>query len=211
MIKTLGDEVMVVGPDAAALASWAVDLQAAVEDGQPAPRIGLHYGEALYRDGDYFGREVNQAARVVARAGGGEVLVTRPVVELADGVDGLQFTLIGEVSLKGFSEPTELFTAVAARGLGPVDPAQVREAVRESGLFARDRPVLAMISAGRDSTCLLDVAVALLGAGAVAALHVNYGLREDAARGRGALPRALRGARRRAAGGDGAAGAGRGA
>ncbi|HEY7836473.1 MAG TPA: adenylate cyclase regulatory domain-containing protein [Solirubrobacteraceae bacterium] len=113
VIKTLGDEVMVVGPDAAALASWAVDLQTSVEDGQPAPRIGLHYGEALYRDGDYFGREVNQAARVVARAGGGEVLVTRPVVELADGVDGLEFTLIGEVSLKGFSEPTELFTVVA--------------------------------------------------------------------------------------------------
>ncbi len=113
VIKTLGDEVMVVGSDAAALAAWAVALQEAVEEGQPAPRIGVHYGEALYRDGDYFGREVNQAARVVARAGGGEVLVTRPVVELADGVDGLQFRLIGEVRLKGFSEPTELFTAFA--------------------------------------------------------------------------------------------------
>jgi len=113
VIKTLGDEVMVVGPDPAALAMWAVDLQEGVEPGQPAPRIGLHYGAALYRDGDYFGREVNQAARVVARAAGGEVLVTRPVVELADGVDGLQFRLIGEVRLKGFSEPTELFTATA--------------------------------------------------------------------------------------------------
>ena len=91
VIKTLGDEVMVVGSDAAALAIWAVALQEAVQEGQPPPRIGVHYGEALYRDGDYFGREVNQAARVVARAGGGEVLVTRPVVELADGVDGLQF------------------------------------------------------------------------------------------------------------------------
>jgi adenylate cyclase len=113
VIKTLGDEVMVVGPDAAALASWAVGLQEGVEPGEPAPRIGVHYGEALYRDGDYFGREVNQAARVVARAAGGEVLVTRPVVDLADGVGGLQFRLIGEVRLKGFSEPTELFTASA--------------------------------------------------------------------------------------------------
>jgi adenylate cyclase len=113
VIKTLGDEVMVVGSDPAALASWAVGLQEGVEPGEPAPRIGLHYGEALYRDGDYYGREVNQAARVVARAGGGEVLVTRPVVDLADGVDGLQFRLIGEVRLKGFSEPTELFTATS--------------------------------------------------------------------------------------------------
>lgn len=57
---------------------------------------------------------------------------------------------------------------------------RVREAVRATGLFARDRPLLAMVSGGRDSTCLLDVAVALLGAGAVGALHVNYGLRPEA-------------------------------
>ncbi|HSZ14613.1 MAG TPA: tRNA lysidine(34) synthetase TilS [Solirubrobacteraceae bacterium] len=56
---------------------------------------------------------------------------------------------------------------------------QVREAVRAGGLFARDRPLLAMLSGGRDSTCLLDVAVALLGAAAVSALHVNYGLRDQ--------------------------------
>jgi tRNA(Ile)-lysidine synthase len=57
---------------------------------------------------------------------------------------------------------------------------EVREAVAVGGLFARDRPVVAMLSGGRDSTCLLDVAVALLGAAAVSALHVNYGLRAQA-------------------------------
>src|ERR1700722_3365164 len=56
----------------------------------------------------------------------------------------------------------------------------VRQAVRNSGLFARDRSVVAMLSGGRDSTCLLDVAVALLGARSLCALHVNYGLREAA-------------------------------
>jgi adenylate cyclase len=49
---------------------------------------------------------------VVARAGGGEVLVTRAVVQMAAGVDGLEFSRIGEVRLKGFSEPTELFAAL---------------------------------------------------------------------------------------------------
>jgi adenylate cyclase len=111
VIKTLGDEVMVVATDPVALTGWAVDLQQHVDREQPPPRIGIHYGEALYRDGDYFGREVNQAARVVARAAGGEVLVTRPVVDMASGVDGVRFKRIGEVGLKGFSEPTELFTA----------------------------------------------------------------------------------------------------
>src|SRR3984893_11263260 len=77
----------------------------------PPPGIGIPFGEALYRDGDYYGRDVNQAARVVARAGGGEVLVTRPVVDMAAGVDGVKFDRIGEVGLKGFPEPTELFLA----------------------------------------------------------------------------------------------------
>ena len=113
VIKTLGDEVMVVGSDAVALTEWAVTLQEGIAPGEPRPRIGIHYGDALYRDGDYFGREVNLAARVVARAGGGEVLVTRPVVDLAAGVDGVRFERIGEVRLKGFAEPTELFTAFA--------------------------------------------------------------------------------------------------
>jgi adenylate cyclase len=113
VIKTLGDEVMVIGSDPAALTGWAVDLQSGTAPGEPPPRIGIHYGEALYRDGDYYGRDVNQAARVVARAGGGEVLVTRPVVEMAEGSDGLEFVRIGEVRLKGFSEPTELFVASA--------------------------------------------------------------------------------------------------
>ncbi|HSZ69266.1 MAG TPA: adenylate cyclase regulatory domain-containing protein [Solirubrobacteraceae bacterium] len=115
VLKTLGDEVMVVGADPVALTRWAVGFQAQAPAGVPPPRIGIHHGEAIYRDGDYYGRAVNQAARVVARAAGGEVLVTRAVVDLAAGVDALAFKLIGEVGLKGFSEPTELFLA-SARG-----------------------------------------------------------------------------------------------
>ena len=111
VVKTLGDEVMVVGSDPAALTGWAVELASGTAPADPQPRIGVHYGEALYRDGDYYGRDVNQAARVVARAGGGEVLVTRPVVDMAAGTDGVDFNRIGEVRLKGFSEPTELFIA----------------------------------------------------------------------------------------------------
>ena len=56
----------------------------------------------------------------------------------------------------------------------------VREAVRSGGLLAQERPVLAMVSGGRDSVCLLDVAVALRTPAQVSALHVNYGLREQA-------------------------------
>jgi adenylate cyclase len=109
VVKTIGDEVMVVGSDVSALAEWAVGFQRLVRDERPLPRIGVHTGEVVYRDGDYYGREVNLAARVVARAAGGEVLVTRPVVEAGD--RHLRFTRIGEVKLKGFNDATELFSA----------------------------------------------------------------------------------------------------
>jgi adenylate cyclase len=106
--------VMVVGADAAALVDWGVGFQEIARDERPLPRIGIHYGSALYRDGDYYGRAVNQAARVVARAAGGEVVVTRPVVEAAG--DHLEFERIGEVRLRGFNEVTELFLAWAGDG-----------------------------------------------------------------------------------------------
>ena len=57
---------------------------------------------------------------------------------------------------------------------------EVREVVRAGGLLAQDRPVVVMLSGGRDSVCLLDVTVALCEPGDVSALHVNYGLREQA-------------------------------
>ncbi len=113
VIKTLGDEVMIVAADPVGLTEWAVEFAHSRGAGSEAPtRIGIHHGEALYRDGDYYGREVNRAARVVARASGGEVLVTRPVVEAAASSGRVGFERIGEVSLKGFSQPTELFQAL---------------------------------------------------------------------------------------------------
>ncbi len=65
----------------------------------------------LYRDGDYYGREVNLASRVAARAAAGEVLVTRAIVEASG--RHLAFDYIGEVKLKGFTDATELFLAHA--------------------------------------------------------------------------------------------------
>jgi tRNA(Ile)-lysidine synthase len=62
-----------------------------------------------------------------------------------------------------------------------VDVAEVRELVRATGMLAGRTHLVAMLSGGRDSVCLLDVAVALCGAGGVHALHVNYGVREEAA------------------------------
>jgi tRNA(Ile)-lysidine synthase len=55
------------------------------------------------------------------------------------------------------------------------------ERVRADGLLAPGREVVVLLSGGRDSTCLLDLAVRIAGPGAVEALHVNYGLRDSSA------------------------------
>jgi tRNA(Ile)-lysidine synthase len=58
--------------------------------------------------------------------------------------------------------------------------AAMLESVRANGLLGSGRPVVALLSGGRDSVCLLDVAARLAGPAAVTALHVNYGLRDEA-------------------------------
>ena len=149
VIKTIGDEVMVVGTDASALADWAVGL-VELSTERPLPRIGVHVGSALYRDGDYYGRAVNLAARVGARATGGEVLVTREVKEAAGPAPELPADRRGQ-----------------AQGL--------RRGDRAVPGGRAMRVLVSCCRGGRDSVCLLDRMVRE--AERVWALHVNYGLR----------------------------------
>jgi adenylate cyclase len=110
VVKNIGDGVMIVGNDPVALTDWAIDFQEGFER-RSRPRIGIHYGRTLYRDGDYYGRNVNLAARVVARAHAGEVLVTEPVRDTVPETPALYFEPIGDVQLKGFKDATSLYVA----------------------------------------------------------------------------------------------------
>jgi adenylate cyclase len=112
VVKTIGDEVMIVSPDPGTLTEWAVGFLTLFQE-RPQPRVGIHVGRAVYRDGDYFGNQVNLAHRVVARALGGEVLVTTAVVDAIGESDYLDFDPIGRVDLKGFPEPVELLVVRA--------------------------------------------------------------------------------------------------
>ena len=125
IVKTIGDEVMIVSPEPVTLTEWAVGFLSLFGE-RPQPRVGVHYGKAVYRDGDYFGREVNLTHRVVARALGGEVMVTAAIVDAIGSSDYLVFDPIGRVELKGLSEPVELFAAVAAGEAG-TEPAGPRD------------------------------------------------------------------------------------
>jgi adenylate cyclase len=112
IVKSIGDEVMIVSPDPVTLTEWAVGFMELFQE-RPQPRVGLHYGRAVYRDGDYFGSEVNLTHRVVARALGGEVMVTTAVADAIGSSGYLEFDPIGEVDLRGFPKPVELLVARA--------------------------------------------------------------------------------------------------
>jgi adenylate cyclase len=114
IVKTIGDEVMVVSPDPTSLTEWAVGLLDRFPE-RPRPRVGIHSANAVYRDGDYFGTHVNLVHRVVDRAQAGEVLVTDRVTgSLSE--RGLTCEPIGEVNLKGFPMATPLYIVRRASG-----------------------------------------------------------------------------------------------
>lgn len=115
IVKTIGDEVMIVSSDPRMLTEWAVGFLT-LFDQRPRPRTGIHFGGSVYRDGDYFGGDVNLTHRIVARALGGEVIITRSAVDQIGRSEYLEFESLGELALKGFPEPTELFVARAVSG-----------------------------------------------------------------------------------------------
>lgn len=61
----------------------------------------------------------------------------------------------------------------------PMSELAILERVRAGGLLVPGRRVVVLLSGGRDSVCLVEIALRIAGAGAVEALHVNYGLREQ--------------------------------
>jgi adenylate cyclase len=80
----------------------------------PTVRVGMSTGEAVERDGDWFGSTVNLAARISAAAGGSEVLVSEATREAAGGMDGVELHRHGEVRLRGVPKPVMLYRALRA-------------------------------------------------------------------------------------------------
>ena len=106
MFKHTGDGVAAVFASAADGVNAAVDAQQRLVDVLPV-RVGVHSGEAEPREGDYFGVEVNRAARVMSVAHGGQVVCSGAVREhLRDRVDVVD---LGEHRLRDLSSPVHLF------------------------------------------------------------------------------------------------------
>ncbi len=110
-VKWLGDGVMFHFPDPGEGVLAALEMvEGAVEHALPPARVGIHAGPVVFQEGDYFGRTVNMAARIAEYARPGEVLVTKEVMEAADGTS-VAFIEIGPVELKGVSGTPHLHMA----------------------------------------------------------------------------------------------------
>jgi predicted ATPase/class 3 adenylate cyclase len=116
VFSTAGDAFGAAFAEATAGAAAAVATQRALQR-EPWPqgaelrvRMGLHTGETVERDGDYFGPTLNRCARVMAAAHGGQVLVTRATERALGGhVDGAELADLGEHHLRDLEGTEHLF------------------------------------------------------------------------------------------------------
>lgn len=117
VVKTQGDSFMVAFRDAAQAVHAAVQIQHefAVSTRRHLRRtpirvrIGIHRGEVVSRDGDYFGRNVAMAARVASAAEGGQILVSDVVHADLETDGGFEFPSSIEVELKGLQGTFKLW------------------------------------------------------------------------------------------------------
>lgn len=112
VVKLVGDAVMFVSSEADVVleAARVVVRGAGTDDVLPAARGGLDFGDVLPLEGDYFGTPVNSAARIVAIAKDGTVVVSGAFAD-ALGARAAELQPLGERSLKGVGT-IELFEMI---------------------------------------------------------------------------------------------------
>jgi adenylate cyclase len=127
-VKTIGDALMIRTGDAAAAIQLGLCIvhDVGAQHGFPLVRVGMHTGQAVERDGDWFGATVNLAARVSAAAAGGEALVTATTKTAAGEVAGVELRERGRWTFRNVSEPVLVYAAIrqgarSSSGL-PIDP-----------------------------------------------------------------------------------------
>jgi adenylate cyclase len=107
-VKWLGDGLMVAFPSAADAVRCAITMQQGAQRAageRLSLRVGLHVGEALKKDSDYFGTAVVVARRLCESAGAGQILCSSLVAGLLAGRQAFDFHDLGALQLKGLRTP----------------------------------------------------------------------------------------------------------
>src|SRR6476661_9353810 len=137
-VKNLGDGLMVVFDGVTSALDSAVAMQQAITARPQGAeslsiKIGIAVGEAELEDDDYFGLPVVEAARLCAKAQGGEILTTEFVRMLAKSRSDVELESVGALELKGLDEPVETYRVrwapAEVRDERPVLPARLASSV----------------------------------------------------------------------------------
>lgn len=173
VIKTIGDEVMAVLPNADAGCLAATDMQLKI-DGLPAIsgvkraiRIGFHSGPVIEENNDVFGDTVNLAARMAGLAKGTQIITTRATVDQLSGLLRTSSRPIASLSVKGKGDDVDVCEVIwqASDDLttmaSPMPAAAARRVVlrlRHGASELALEQANAGITLGRDASCQIAVA-----------------------------------------------------
>ena len=166
VVRSKGDDLLCTFPradDALWAASQMLD-QAGT--GEVKIHIGIHYGPTIHARGDIYGDAVNLAARLLALANPGELLMSEAVHARLSDENATWPRLIGRQSLKGIQEPVRLFSMSSSlAGTNPVETKMPSTGKRPKTLFPSVRLTLrfrdqehvigegSKASIGRSSSC----------------------------------------------------------
>jgi predicted ATPase/class 3 adenylate cyclase len=160
VVKTMGDGLMAAFDAEVDALSGALTGQVALMDcawSLPDPlrvRMGIHTGDAIRRDGDFFGPTVNRAARLMGVGHGGQVLVSAAT---AAALDSDQLVDLGPHRLRDLTASEQIYQLVDSRliadhpRLRTIDLTPNNLPVELTSLVGRDEEIVATRDALQNS------------------------------------------------------------
>ena len=167
VVKTIGDEIMVVFGNGEAACDAAREMQQRVIALPPsagvklAIRIGFHFGLVLEDKGDFWGDGVNTAARLAALAKAGQILTSGATANALPAAQRAGLRDLDAIQVKGKHDAVRVFElmwgdtedATQVAGLASSAKVEIRltlEVGERTLEFPREKTALSL---GRDSTC----------------------------------------------------------
>lgn len=118
VVKTIGDEIMAIFPNAVSASQAACEMQMVIsakppiDDIRVAIRIGFHFGPVLTSDGDVFGDTVNIAARMTEIAQAQQIITTSTTVAMLPPIMRTSTRTLNSLPIKGKADDIEVLEVI---------------------------------------------------------------------------------------------------
>jgi class 3 adenylate cyclase/DNA-binding NarL/FixJ family response regulator len=154
-IKSLGDGCLAVFASPRRAVECAVAVQRAAMSAPLRVRMGLNTGEVSFTGGDVFGAAVNAGARIMAKAHGGEIVISDVVRQLLGSTSGFELRDRGRVRLRGFPERWRLHEVLWREDVVSGGNPELTPFVGRAAELARLRRVLDSLTVGRGAAVVI--------------------------------------------------------